>query len=123
MLDWLCNAKFPLRSLTSRLSLVIAKLPEMTWSRLTADPAIMFDHLECGNGGAHDELMSDNLVNLESLANALSSLRVALRLSPSPSPDSCSLIVHGKSLSSCFCFFNNSSGTPGDFPHLILSVG
>ena len=67
-----------LRSSTSQLSLVIVKLPEMMWLRSTADPVIMFDHSECGNSGAHDELMSDNLVNFESQVNALSSLRVAM---------------------------------------------
>src|SRR5882762_1942074 len=97
---------------TSLLSLAIAKLPEMTWSRSTIDLEMMLDHSECGNGGARDELTSDDFVSLRSQAKILSNLSLLSRLSPSLPSDTCSLMVHGKSFSSCFCLFGDSSVVP-----------
>jgi hypothetical protein len=103
----------PPMSSMSRLSFLTAKLPEMTWSRSTMDPAMMFDHSELGKGGACPKLRIDDLVNFGSLANALRSVSVASRLSESFPPVRSPRTTQGKSLSSDLDFLDTPSFSPG----------
>ena len=80
-LDTLNLTSIPPTSSTCRLSLLTAKLPDMTWSRSTIALEMMFDHLGTrGRGGAYAEVRIDVLVNFVSLAQALRTVSVFSRL-------------------------------------------
>ena len=86
---------------TSLLSLEMAKLPDMTWSRLTIDPMMMMDHLKLGNCGANRE------VRMEDFANSSESIGLV----------NISWMVHGKSFSSTFCLLETSRYSVGETAH------